>query len=72
MFYALMKLMYLVYFVGIAYISIQNLSRVSFSGISYTRRVTQVLKAVGFAFIWPLSLLSVNGRKRLTNKTKGA
>ena len=72
MFYALMKLMYMIYFVGFFYVSFQNLSRVAFSGIGYQKLITEVLKAIGFGFVWPLSLLSVNGRKRLMKKTKGA
>ena len=72
MFYAVMKLLYSAYFFGVAYVIMLNLSRVSFSKLGYLKRIREVFKAIGFGFIWPLSLFSANGRKRLSFKTKGA
>lgn len=72
MFYALMKLAYAMYFAGAVYYLAKNVSEAAFSPKVTGKRAFKVLKAIGFGLVWPLALLSANGRKRLSFWNKGA
>jgi len=72
MFYALMKLMYALYFLGVAWFTFKSVSDVVYSLVSSKAKLLRTGKAVVFGVFWPLSLLSANGRKRLSYYIKGA
>jgi hypothetical protein len=54
-----------IYFIGIIGILLVNLSYLIFAKVSLWQRIKALLSVLWWVFIWPLTIFSDDGRKRL-------
>ncbi len=65
MFYMMMKLMYLIYFLGLVYLVGKSISYSIFSRDTFRHRMVFMFKSILTAIVWPLSILSRAGRDHI-------
>lgn len=67
----IVRLFIFLYMGGVSFIVLHSLSELVFGTLPIKERFKSSLKKMIFAPLYPLSLLSRNGRKKFINKLKG-
>ncbi len=62
----LLRIFYLIYFLGIALFIYHALSRMLFSSGGFLKKLAALGKEIAFSVVWPLALFSKDGRKKLS------
>lgn len=64
----LMRLFYSVYFIGLLLSLLNALSILVFDKTPFKQKVVTFLKMLGLSFVWPLAVMSPQGRVVLTKR----